>query len=402
MGGRHPSAGGRTDDGVTATVDGVERLRHLLAPAWVAPALVLAFSQWEVWVGGPTHLLGPPWATAASLGLASVLLLGRRHRPVATQVGAAAATCAPWLVWGASQVGASFLVGVTATYATGRWGAGRRAWLGVLVGVAWVLLQLGLDPLQAGLDTGWPWALYAALAWAAGAWVRQDAELERRRRSAHASRTRAELAEQRLGIARDLHDVLANSLGVMVVHAEAAEEVLPHDPQRAAAAMRRVQGTGRDALDEVRRLLEPLRADPPGPDDTSPHGAEPGSPATPVAPDRPVDLDALVARMRGAGLPLTVRRREARELPDDLREVVFRVLQEALTNTVRHAGLVETSVVLDVDDRQATLEVTDHGHRAGPPPARATGVPAWMSASSGSAAASSRGPPRRAGSSSAR
>ena len=78
------------------------------------------------------------------------------------------------------------------------------------------------------------------------------------------TRSRAELAEQRLRIARDLHDVLANSLGVMVVHSEAAEELLVHNPERAAEAMRRVQDTGREALREVRQLFEPLRQLPVG------------------------------------------------------------------------------------------------------------------------------------------
>lgn len=119
-----------------------------------------------------------------------------------------------------------------------------------------------IDPLQPSVAAGWGSALWDVAGWGAGAWARQQAELGSRREAEQHTRSRAELAEQRLRIARDLHDVLANKLGVMVVHSEAAEELLVHNPERAAGAMRRVQDTGREALREVRQLFEPLRQPP--------------------------------------------------------------------------------------------------------------------------------------------
>jgi signal transduction histidine kinase len=337
-------------------------LRNFVGSVWTVPVLVLGFSQWEVWVSGPTHLVGPRWAAAASMAAGAVLLLGRRRAPLTAQVAAGVVTGLPWLVWGSSQIGSSFFIGVVSTYAVGRWGPRPAAYLAVPVAAGWALLQIARDPLQAGVAAGWGWALYAVVSWVAGAWVRQNQELTERRDAERVAGSRVELAEQRLQIARDLHDVLANSIGVMVVHAEAAEEVLADDPDRAAQAMRRVQTSGRDALREIRALLGTLRAssDREEPIPTPEQPLYLGPPATVGQPDV-YGVDPLVERMRAVGLPLRVTRRESRTLPPAVGEVVFRVLQESLTNTLRHAGLVNTHVRLAVGADSVTVEVSDEG-----------------------------------------
>jgi signal transduction histidine kinase len=338
------------------------RLRTLIKWPWTVALLALVFSQWEVWIAGPTHLVGPRWAAAASLGVAAVLLAGRRRTPLAAQTAIAVSTCLPWLVWGASQIGTSFLLGVVSTYAVGRWGRRPAAYLGIPIAAAWALLQIVRDPLQEGVAAGWGWLLYAVVSWAAGAWIKQNTELNGRRDAEREARSRAELAEQRLGIARDLHDVLANSLGVMVVHAEAAEEILTSDPDRAALAMRRVQTSGRDALQEVRTMLGLLRADQNGqrampvPDP----GVEPRRSARALQPGLS-DVEALVTEMRAAGLPVDLRRNEGGAVPSVIGEVVYRVLQESLTNTLRHAGLVDTRIRLEITADAVTVEVSDEG-----------------------------------------
>jgi signal transduction histidine kinase len=336
------------------------RLRILMRSAWTVPVLVLGFSQWEVWVTGPTSLVGPRWAAAVGMAAGSLLLAGRRWAPLPAQIAAAVVTGLPWLVWGSSQIGSSFFIGVVSTYAVGRWGRRPAAYLGVPVAAGWALLQIARDPLQAGVAAGWGWALYAVVSWAAGAWVRQNGELTARRDAERVAAGRAELAEQRLQIARDLHDVLANSIGVMVVHAEAAEEILADDPERAAQAMRRVQTSGRDALREIRGLLGTLRGDPHR-DDAPRPPLDPGPPAAIGQPS--YDVDHIFEVMRAAGLPLGVTRQESRTLPAAAAEVVYRVLQESLTNTLRHAGLVDTHVRLDVRADSVTVEVTDGGDR---------------------------------------
>jgi signal transduction histidine kinase len=314
-----------------------ERLRGLLRPAWSAPLLLVLFAQWELWLGGQTNQVGPRWVDALTGATAALLLVWRRRSPVLVQVAVVAVVVPPWFVWGAPESAASFVTGLVATYAVGRWERRPLAFLGVPVAMGWALAQLSLDPLQANVAAGWGWALWGVAGWSGGAWVRQQAELGSRREAEQQARTRAELAEQRLRIARDLHDVLANKLGVMVVHSEAAEELLAGNPERAAEAMRRVQDTGRDALREVRQLLQPLRQPPVG------------------------DIDQLVAQMRTTGLPVDYSLVGEQSAVPDLAPVIYRLLQESLTNVVRHAGLVTTRVVVRVGAEAVTVEVTNDG-----------------------------------------
>ena len=313
------------------------RLRSLLRPEWSAPLLLVLFAQWELWLGGQTNQVGPRWVDALTSVTAGVLLIWRRRAPLLVQVAVVAVVVPPWIVWGAPESAASFVTGLVATYAVGRWERRPLAYLGVPVALGWAWAQLALDPLQASVATAWGWALWGVAGWAAGAWARQQAELGRRRDAEQQARSRADLAEQQLRIARDLHDVLANKLGVMVVHSEAAEELLDSNPERAAEAMRRVQQTGRDALREVRQLLDPLRQPPVG------------------------DIDQLVAQMRRAGLPLAYTLIGERSEMDDLTPVLYRLLQEALTNVVRHAGLVATRAVVRIGADAVTVEVIDDG-----------------------------------------
>lgn len=313
------------------------RLRDLLRPAWSVPLLLVVFAQWELWLGGQTNQVGPRWVDALTGATAALLLIWRRRAPLLVQMGVVAAVVPPWVVWGAPESAASFVTGLVATYAVGRWEVRPRAYLGVPVAMGWAWAQLALDPLQPSAAAGWGWALWGVAGWGAGAWARQQAELGNRRDAEQHARSRAELAEQRLGIARDLHDVLANKLGVMVVHSEAAEELLVSNPERAAEAMRRVQDTGREALREVRQLLEPLRQ-------------------PPVA-----DIEQLVAQMRAAGLPFDYTLVGEESAVHDLAPVIYRLLQEALTNVVRHAGLVPTHAVVQVRADAVTVEVVNDG-----------------------------------------
>jgi signal transduction histidine kinase len=332
--------------------------RTMIASSWFLPAGLLVFCQWEIWVDGQAHPVGPLWVTAGTIAIATVLLGWRREWPLPVQLGVVAVTFWPWAVYGAPQNTGMFLVGMVSTYAVGRWARRPAAYLAVPVAIIWTLSYLALDPLQSSVAAGWGWALWGVGIWAAGAWVRQRAELENRRNAERLVAARAELAEQRLDIARDLHDVLANSLGVIVLHAEAAEALLATDPDRATQAIRRVQSTGREALREVRELLgsirdqsyEPAQTDDresPGPSGTVTHKPDLG------------DVDSLIQRMRSAGLPLTYQRDGDDPLPAAVSQVVYRLLQEALSNTIRHAGLVPTSAHVVVANDVVTVEVTN-------------------------------------------
>ncbi len=203
------------------------------------------------------------------------------------------------------------------------------------------------------------------------AWLAGDAWRERGfRATARAETERSErdrlvrdaiLAERRR-LARELHDVVAHDVGVMVVQAGGARHVLATSPERARAALETVEATGRDALTELRRLLDLL--------------AEDETPNAALAP-RPTlaDIDAMVERLRDAGVSVALRTEgQPRPLPDGLGATAYRIVQEALTNAITHARGAPASVVVAYGDDALVLEVLDDGV-AGPPalPARPPG-----------------------------
>jgi signal transduction histidine kinase len=169
----------------------------------------------------------------------------------------------------------------------------------------------------------------------------------------HILAAREAVATERARIARELHDVVAHSMGVMVVQAGAARAVLERDPAEAAQAMRRVEDTGRTGLAEMRALLGILKSD----GDETTHAPQPG-----VA-----QLDDLLDRMRDAGVPVeSMIEGQARALTPAVDLTVYRLIQEALTNTLKHAGGAHARVVISYLDRAIDLEVVDDGR--GPPP----------------------------------
>jgi signal transduction histidine kinase len=181
--------------------------------------------------------------------------------------------------------------------------------------------------------------------------VRETQQLELR--AEVLQRERAEvISEERARIARELHDVIAHSVSVMTVQAGAAEEMLKLDPARAFEPIRAVQETGRQALVEMKRLVGMLREG----DEEMGLVPQPG-----VA-----DLDRLVAQVRGAGLPVELRvEGAATPLPLGVDLSVYRVVQEALTNALKHSAARAAVVLLRYDERTVTVDVTDDGRGEG-------------------------------------
>ena len=156
-----------------------------------------------------------------------------------------------------------------------------------------------------------------------GAWALGEAS--RNRRLAVEEGARRAVTEEKAEIARELHDVIAHSVSVIVVQAAAADDVFESRPDQARAALRSIERTGRDTLGELRRLLSAARPDE-GEEATSP---QPGL-------DR---LEELADGLRSAGLTVDVRRdgTAATALPAGIDLSAYRIVQEALTNTLRHA-----------------------------------------------------------------
>jgi signal transduction histidine kinase len=219
------------------------------------------------------------------------------------------------------------------------------------------VLQARADPIEP-FEFVYP-LVYFGLAGGLGAFVRQRAlrlsAVEDRAAALEGELEReAELAaaQERARIARELHDVVAHGLSLMVVQAEAAEELLAHRPEAAVAPLRRVQDTGREALGEMRRLLGVLRA------------SEDHTPSTTPQPSLGRIPD-LVREAADVGLAVDVQiTGDPAGLPIGLELAAYRIVQEALTNTRRHARASRACVRLDHTPQGLRIEVTDDGHGA--------------------------------------
>jgi signal transduction histidine kinase len=177
----------------------------------------------------------------------------------------------------------------------------------------------------------------------------QARELERNR----AEREAAAVLGERTRIARELHDVVAHDVSVMLVQAAAAKRTVPADPERARAAIAAVEDTGREALGELRRLLGVLRR---------------GDEELALAPQPSlVRIGALVERMRATGLPVELEvAGDPVHLPPGVDAAAFRIVQEALVNIVRHAAATRALVRVDYEPEAVELVVSDDGRGDGP------------------------------------
>jgi signal transduction histidine kinase len=182
--------------------------------------------------------------------------------------------------------------------------------------------------------------------------LEERAERAEQTRAAEAERA---VAEERTRIARDLHDVVAHSMSVMVVQATAARRVLDREPGQAAAALDAIESTGREAMTEMRRLLGVLRDDR-------------GEPAA-LAPQPSIDgLSGLVGQFVEAGLPATLELAgPVQELPAGVALSAYRIVQEALTNALKHAGpATKVEVTVRYRDDDVEVEVLDDGRGVAP------------------------------------
>ena len=179
------------------------------------------------------------------------------------------------------------------------------------------------------------------VAWALG-------EAARSRRVVLSEEARRAVSDEQARIARELHDVIAHSVTVIVVQAGAADDVFDTRPDQARAAIRSIESTGREALAELRRLLGAVRPA----DGTDPPGPQPRL-------DR---LDELAQPMRAGGLDVVIRQEGVpAPLPAGVDLSAYRIIQEALTNTLRHARATRAEVVMRYGPAELELEVRDDG-----------------------------------------
>ncbi|MEN3615002.1 histidine kinase [Plantactinospora sp. ZYX-F-223] len=222
--------------------------------------------------------------------------------------------------------------------------------LAVLAGYAITRVLLGF-PI--GTSTQSAVALSAAVAWLIGNTIRQT------RDHAHqvaASHTAEAVTAERLRISRELHDSVAHSLGIIALQAGAASRVIDTQPTAARSAMRAVEAASRQTLSELRRMLGVLREAEPGHDRARLDEPTPG-----VA-----DAERLAATTSATGVSVDLRwRGEHRPLPPDIDIAAYRIIQESLTNVVRHAHTTNCRVLIDQRDDWLSIVIEDDGHGTG-------------------------------------
>ena len=248
---------------------------------------------------------------------------------------------------------------VVATFSIGSNTTGRSAWLGAL-GVALLVTIAAvrdLGPDQELNDLAVP-ALVLGTPWLAGLSLRTRREREAALEQVRQEQAELAVAEIRARIARDLHDSVAHAMSIVVLQARGARRVIETDRRAAADALDVIESTASEALAEMRSMVDVLR--------------EPGEAAALAPPPSLRNLDPLVARVRDAGLPVHVSIVGAPvPLPPGMDAAAYRIVQEALTNALAHAGPATATVVIRYDDDRLELEIGDTG--VGPARARDAG-----------------------------
>jgi signal transduction histidine kinase len=258
---------------------------------------------------------------------------------------------------------AAVLMLLTASYAAGAHLEGRRGLVGLAFAAGTVFVVAAIyDPG----DIIFPVGMFCVAPWLVGRTLRNHtllarelAEKAERAEHARAEEERRAIAAERSRIARELHDVLAHSLSVMVVQAGAARRIVERDPERATQAAELVRETGREALAELRHLFGTVRR---------------GEGEALSGPPSIRRIDDLVGRARGAGLSVRLSvEGEPVDLPTGVDLTAYRVVQEALTNTLKHAGRAHASVRITYEPNEVVLSVEDDGGEHGAAAALAEG-----------------------------
>jgi signal transduction histidine kinase len=289
---------------------------------------------------------GGPVALVPAVIMGASLAWGRTAPIAAYAAGTLAlAAEALWITPGAL----SPIVNLAGLYLTGRYATARRAPLGPLIMLPGVAAYFAGEPEL----TSPVLPAVVVVAWLA-AWTAGYTEARRRDRQESDRRLmhREAVTDERHRIARELHDLLGHTMSVMLVQTGAARTVLDSDPDRARELLTGAETAGRDALDELDRVLSALRE----------NDAQPGL----------AGLPTLRARMRDAGLDVTLRiEPEQPALPGSLDLSAYRIVQEALTNALRHGRATTAAVSVRCDTSRVLVEVSDDGR--GPQPGYAAG-----------------------------
>jgi signal transduction histidine kinase len=310
----------------------------------------------ELEMGLSAHIEGPRWVNVIAAAGVTLPIAFRRRAPLAVAPLMIAVVVLQEALGGdiTENSVAPMITIPIAVYALAAYSDRARAFAGLAV----LMVLIWLDVLLADSTSASDFLFTALLVggpWLVGRIVNTRVELaevlrdkaERLERE-HAKQAELAVAEERARIARELHDVVAHNVSVMVVQAAAARRMVDQNPEKARQALESVEETGRDALREMRRMLGMLRK---GDEDLA------------LAPQPSIaEIDWLLERARDAGLDvdLTIEG-EKKRLQSSVDLSAFRIVQEALRNTLKHAGPARAHVTVRYGERDVELEVSDDG-----------------------------------------
>jgi signal transduction histidine kinase len=310
----------------------------------VVAVVLVVLAELQVWLSAA---VGHDAVVAAVVSpVLGVCVAVRRVRPFAAGIVGQAAVAGTFAIWGDTQIFGNTIAWFCTLYGLTVWTTSRQ----FLVGTAFVTVtNVAASAGPAGSPArSMPFAVVTLVVMVLVRRVLGDRE--RRARLAERERdiaAREAVVEERARIARELHDAIAHNVSMMVVQAGAERRVLDDEGGPTREVLETIEQIGRTALTEMRRLVGMLRSD-----DDDPLAPQPGID----------DLTTLVAQVREAGLPVELEvGGEGRRLPVGLELSAYRIVQEALTNALKHAGDARATVRVHYGPDSLELEIVDDG-----------------------------------------
>jgi signal transduction histidine kinase len=329
-----------------------------LLPDLLAALFVSALIEVDVWrrsgVLG-THIAGPRWLTVSLPLFLALPLLCRRRFPLLVWMLILVGVAAQAVASGDALEGLDLLVPLgLGSYSVAAFSIRRRAFIGLGLFIAvYPIYALEDHNIRSGGQQAWSGAffgLFAIAVWLAGFFVnsRREAAVLIAEAAELKREAEAAVAEERSRIARELHDIISHTVSVIGLQAGAAERMLDRDPERARQPLQSIQERARESVLELRRLFGILRE------------GEERAELTPQP--RLAQLDLLLEQVRAAGLDVELHLEgDSQPLPPGVELSAYRIVQEALTNVLKHAQASRADVLLRYGDRALELEVTDDG-----------------------------------------
>ena len=349
-----------TDDAPRSTVRAMARLRDLNHRYGdvVLAAFVVALGLLQIVLYNDLSTTQVIANSAVAVGV-GVLIAIRRRIPV-LNLGLMLASAAAEPVLGEGGNGEYFgLFVLVVVYTAAAHTDGRRMWLAGAMTAALAVVVMVNDPESVNVGAVIFFGLLFGVPWTVGRMMRhrrqREVALEERADALEREqeqRARAAVAEERTRIARELHDVVAHAISVIVVQARGGRKLLDAEPEEARKALDAIERTASEALGEMRRLLGLLRE---------------SDEQLALAPQPTLArLDDLVGQVRGAGLPVELAiEGEPTELPPGVDLSAYRIVQEALTNALKHAGPARARVLVRYREDELELEIQDDGAGGG-------------------------------------